>query len=400
MNEYLILRLASQSEQPMPWLVWSRQEAEVIASGEIASADRLHELQSRAAGRELIALVPSVDCAIRQMPLPRKNRRQALAALPYMLEDELAEDVEDIHWSCYLQGPETADVAYLSQSKMESWLTWLAEAGLSVSKFVPEALALPVPTEEQWQLAQLHGNWLIRQSQHQAFALDGDANLQLWLQGQDFEEIELLTHTPWPEALAMVPAQVELAELPLAALIQGAIDSPCNLRVGEYKDQSSKPVQPWQPWLRVAALAGVALLLYVLSVGLQLAELKTQEQSLKDDIVATYKLAFPNAKSSKNLKAVMRQELKKIGESSTGEGGLLTFLHEFAPAYQSVKGIQIESLRFDNKRGELRIQASASGFQSFEQLKGAIQSGYSAELGALNSNDGQVNGTIIMRRAS
>lgn len=401
MNEYLILRLASHSDQPIPWLVWSKQESEVIASGEIASFDGLAELKEKAAQRQVIALVPSVDCAIRQLPLPKKSRRQAITALPFMLEDELAQDIDAIHLSCYLQGQATGDVVYVSHQKMAFWLEQLASAEIKASKLVPEALALPEPQENQWAFAQLDSGWLIRQSQHQVLALDSDESLILWLKSQTLDEIECVSYTPWPdEAQALKEAELDLAELPLAAFIHGAMSSPCNLRVGQYKDKSKKQSVAWRPWLKVASLAGISLVIYLTSLGLKIGELESQELGLKDDIVATYKIAFPHVKRLTDPKAQMKQELKKIGGGHGIENSLLGFLHDLRPAYQKAKGLKVQSMRFDSKRGEFRLTATAPSFQQFEQLKAAIHSDYKAEFGALNQTSDEVSGTITIRRAS
>ena len=401
MNEYLILRLASQADQSMPWLVWSEQEHEVIASGEVASADRLHELKPVAAGRTLIGLAPAIDTVIRQLPLPRKNRRQALAALPFMLEDELAQDVEQVHFSVYQQDKTSASLAYLSHSKMALWLAWLTDADLKASRIVPEGLALPETSEPNWHFIQLGEQWILRCSASQVLALDNEACLSLWLDHQVSRDVTLISHTPWPESLATRhPAQVELAELPLAALIQGALHCSCNLRNGRYVDTTSKPVTAWRPWLKVAGFAGGALLMYLTSVGLELKALHQQEQTLKEEIQRTFALAFPNAKNVSDPRKQLQQELNKIGGTAITEGSFLEFLQDLLPIYQRVGAIKVESLRFDGKRNELRIQASAADFQQFEKFKAAIGNGYMAELGALNSNDGKVAGTITIRRAS
>jgi general secretion pathway protein L len=50
-SESLVIRLGTNAQQPVHWLVWSAQEQEIIASGILASAHALGELQERAGGR-------------------------------------------------------------------------------------------------------------------------------------------------------------------------------------------------------------------------------------------------------------------------------------------------------------------------------------------------------------
>ena len=61
MSESLVIRLGTNKQQPVAWLVWSGQEQEIIASGTLPSADALGELQERAGGRPVVTLVPGSD---------------------------------------------------------------------------------------------------------------------------------------------------------------------------------------------------------------------------------------------------------------------------------------------------------------------------------------------------
>lgn len=45
MSEFLTVRLSSQKEADIPWLVWSAEQQEVIASGQVAGWEALHEIE-------------------------------------------------------------------------------------------------------------------------------------------------------------------------------------------------------------------------------------------------------------------------------------------------------------------------------------------------------------------
>ena len=91
MNEQLIIRLGSQPQQPISWLVWSAVNQEIIASGQLDSADELSALSQRLGRRPVVALVPAADVVLSEVLLPSKPNRQIIQALPYMLEEEHAE---------------------------------------------------------------------------------------------------------------------------------------------------------------------------------------------------------------------------------------------------------------------------------------------------------------------
>ncbi len=394
------MRLASHSDQAMQWLVWSQREQEVIASGELAGADKLHELQTWSADREIIALAPMHDCGLAELPMPKKNRRQAMAALPYMLEDDIAQDIDDIHVTITDQSAaDQVAVCYVAHQKMDLWLSWLQQAELAVGKIVPDVLALPDATE-QWQAVSLGSQWLIRQAPNQGVLVDDDHWLQSWWRQVTLPEAGMVSHTPWPAELDSENVDVELAELPLLALVNGAINSKVNLRHGDYRIRIKRAQTAWRPWLHVASLAAIALVLYLFNVALRVSELNHQADLVQAEVVRTYQIAFPNEKRVNNPRAQMRQKIKQIGGASGPSEGFLSALHDVAEAYRSVNGLEIRSLRFDAKRQELRIQASGKDFQQFEQFKSAVTNGYQAEVGALNSTNGQVSGTVTIRRVS
>ncbi|MBJ3881087.1 hypothetical protein JGD21_25285, partial [Salmonella enterica subsp. enterica serovar Typhimurium] len=56
MIEFLTVRLSSEQQSTIPWVVWSTDQQEVIASGEIAGWEHLDELVSYAGQRQVVAL--------------------------------------------------------------------------------------------------------------------------------------------------------------------------------------------------------------------------------------------------------------------------------------------------------------------------------------------------------
>ena len=87
MNEYLVVRLGVEPTDPVNWLVWSQIEQGIIASGTLAGAAELVQLQERAGGRPIIGLAPASELLFREVTLPGRLNRQTIKALPFLLED-------------------------------------------------------------------------------------------------------------------------------------------------------------------------------------------------------------------------------------------------------------------------------------------------------------------------
>ncbi len=99
MSEFLTVRLSSEPQSPVPWLVWSTSQQEVIASGELAGWHQLEELTPYAEQRTCIALLSGNDCLLNHVEIPKGAARQFDSMLPFLLEDEIAQDVEDLHFT-------------------------------------------------------------------------------------------------------------------------------------------------------------------------------------------------------------------------------------------------------------------------------------------------------------
>ena len=168
MSEQLIIRLGSMPQQPVWWLIWSAANAEVIASGQLADATELSGLAARiGVNRPVTVLLSACDVVLKEVPLPGKPTRQILQALPYMLEEEQAEDIEQLlvlsgqtiqRDNQYLQ-----QVAVLRRSVMEQWLDLLQQAGFPPRRLIPDALLLPEFSQPV--AVQLGSQWLLRQGQ-------------------------------------------------------------------------------------------------------------------------------------------------------------------------------------------------------------------------------------------
>nr|WP_245217552.1 type II secretion system protein GspL [Rheinheimera maricola] len=388
----MVIRLGSRADQSISWLVWASHNQDVIASGELSGAEQLAELAQRLGSRPVIALVPASDVVLKQVNLPAKPNRQLLQALPYMLEEEQAEDIEQLFLALGAtiqhDGNYSQQVAVCQRERLEQWLSWLQDAGFSVSRMLPDALLLP---EQQLPACiQLQGQWLLKQTSWQVSAVDAP----WWGDFLQLAALPMLTsYSPWPEEL-MQSHQLAEPELPLALLASQLQLHDFTLLQGDYKPkrQVNRNLQLW----RSSAILGAAcLVLYLLQLGLNNWQLNQQSAVLQQQSRELYLQAFPNERIV-NLNLQLQQKLAAVGGDA--EQGFLTLLHSLQQQLAKVPDISLENLRFDGKRTELRFQAKGDGFQSFEKLKTALeQAGFSVEQGALSNDAGKVQGSVAIR---
>ena len=137
---------------------------------------RLADAAAVAGGRRVVAFLPAASTRLAQVELPGRMNARLLQAVPYALEEQLAEDVESLHFAV---GERQADgqipVAVIATDSLEQWLAALADAGLRPEGLVPEALALPVPEPGGATVLLCGEEAIARLSAHAGFCCDAEA---------------------------------------------------------------------------------------------------------------------------------------------------------------------------------------------------------------------------------
>lgn len=426
MSEFLTIRLSSRPNQPVQWLVWSPQQKEVIASGQLADLTQLNELAEYAAQRPVFALIPTGDLLLTEVTIPAGSGRQLAAVLPYLLEEELAQDVDSLHVHLLRREGNTAHVAVLEHRKIQTWLTALNDAGIEVKKLLPDCLCLPL-FSDSYSAAELEGQWLVRQSEAQGICAEVSW-LGAWLlaqktpiaakvageKGDDSVAEEeaaneatespstlLIRHyTPAPQE---VPGkwQPEAPELVMQLLAQGAETSKANLLSGSYKPQPAwrKHLKPWR---KVAIAAGLVLVAIVAEHVVSVQSMENQALAYKTESERIFRQVLPQYKripSQSYLKRQINSELARLGGTDDAQG-VLPWLAQLQPALSKVSQLTVQNLKYDQNRGELRFQASASEFQHFEQLRTLLAEEFEVQQGQLNKEGNLVTGAVVLRRKS
>jgi general secretion pathway protein L len=424
MAEILYIRLGSQAQEEVSWLVFSSVEQEIIASGVLTSAAQLTELTAKAQQRLVKVFVPGSDVLLKRVSMPTKSQRSIRAAVPYMLEDELAQDVDDLFFS-YADIASDEDenncfVAIVERVQMQMWLTWLADAKLKVKTLQPEVLAMPY-TKGQWSAIALHSSAsnesdsihqiVIRQGEWQGCTLDSEAwrfaaenifSNPVQSQSSDDEQennsisINAYSELPTFQSLSSNITVIKCEEeLPLALYAQHSQASAFNLLQGEFKVKEQRSIK-LTAWLWAASIAVCALLLNVGYKSAQLWQLSSQQAQVEAQIIERYKKAFPATKRVRigTIKSQLNKKIAQLGGESDSSG-FLAMLSKVQPAFAKVPALKPESLKFDGKRQELRLQAVSNDYQHFEQFKAALNSAnFAVKQGAQKNQGDQVTGSF------
>lgn len=401
MGEILTIRLSSEPNDSIPWLVWSPAQQSTIASGETTD---LHELAQHAKEKEVILLADSAAITLTSVQVPAGSERQLETVLPFLLEDEIAQDVMQVHVALLQKREDTAHVAIIEHQQMQYWLSSLAEYDIHPRRVVPDCLCLP-QQESGYSAAFFHDKWLLRTGETTGGAIE-ESWLSIWLSGMQVNE-SALEDDEMPQILSFAglpqhqtqPWHLEEANHLFMLLAQGAIQSSFNLLSGRYKPQNqfSKHLKPW----RAPIILGL-LLFMVWGVESVVNIYQTEKQTAiyKAQISKEVKEMFPNNRripTTSFMKRLFDDEIRRLSGSNT-KVSYLAWIAEIAPLIKEINSIELDAIRFDQARGELRLNMRGKDFADFEKLREVFSKKYKTDLGQLNRNDSQVTGAFVLER--
>ncbi|BAJ04164.1 type II secretion system protein GspL [Shewanella violacea] len=395
MSERLFIRLGTSQEQSCSWLVWSELEQEIIGSGELKDAQALASLTERAGNRPVDILVPSSAITLTQVELPEKGQRQAIQALPFMLEENLAENVDDLHFVTGPREGEYLSVAVVAHEQMQTWLTWLSDAGLKAKRIVPDCLALPLE-QCQWAAMKFNQEYLLRTGAGLGVSLSEDWLHMALPKLLPTDSETQVTVAGYSELnLAGTQVQAQELELPMLVLAKGILSAPINLLSGSYspKREYGKHIQMWR---NAAIVIVLALVLAMVNKGLNIHQMNTEQARLQQQSETIFKQAVPGTSRIVNLRSQMDRHLRSM-QGSGGGSEFFSMLEGLEEAFTQVPQLKPTTLRFDSARNELRMQVTAKSYAQVEQFKEIVARSYKLDSGAMNSGEDSVTSTLTLR---
>src|SRR5690349_2723143 len=128
MADWLLLRLPHAGSELATWLVVDARGAPLSPpqSGPLALA------APRVPGRRVCVLVASADVLLAHPEVPIKVGAKLQQLVPYALEEQLAENIEDLQFALGKRASESpgVPVAVVARALLDQWLATLRAAGI------------------------------------------------------------------------------------------------------------------------------------------------------------------------------------------------------------------------------------------------------------------------------
>jgi general secretion pathway protein L len=369
MAETLLIRLATENRGFRDWVLVDEQgvarspvQTGVPDAGIIAGATRV------------VVLVPGTEVFIGDARVPGRNRQRVLRAVPYALEEKLADDVESMHFALGpVQNIDHYPVVAVERAKMDAWGALLREQGISATQWLPDVLALPA-AEEGWSVLVDADSVLVRNGEYAGFVVDMESFYTLFSLFHAREQAPQRARVLGSTVLDLQDVETEFVDQrqqALEVLAQGWAQGPViNLLQGPYS-RSQEWGRLLRPWRASAALLLVGLLVSGVTTGVDYYRLSREQAQLRTDIEAAYRKAFPQAKRIVDPRRQMEQQLSQLQRSAGGGNtDFLFMLAETAGVLRATQGINIQGASYRDGRLDLDLQAD--NLQILDQLKQSL----------------------------
>jgi len=420
MAEFLVIRLNDDRDTAAHWIA-------VDSNGTRISppvTGPLEEAAKDVGGRAVIVLVPATTVLTTTVHMPVRSGSRILAALPFALEENLAEDVENLHFAAGTRRDDgRLPVAIVAHRQLQEWLAQLQEAGIEPARVIPENHGL----------ARIPGTLSMLVDEDQILLNDG-ANEEFALQGvkpsdalvvagaikdstvsDGHDETSLAGHllvycAPGDEerfqadwnALRSELASVDINLLPDGVLPRLAVTVAAgrgvNLLQGRYaaKTEFSSLFRPW----RFAAI--LLLSLGVLGLGGKAVDyyrLNLEENALRDQFTQEYRQLRPDDNREIVDPIATVNSVRRSFGGPTAAQVFLPSLQQLGLALQQNKSAAIEAISY--RAGVIDVRLTAPDVATLDNIQKFVSSSgrFNASIQSTDQVDDKVSSRIQIRES-
>lgn len=306
------------------------------------------------ADAEVTVVVPAETVALHRLRVPTRRAAELRQAVPFALEERLAEPVEQLHFALGSREGDDIDVAVVARRDMQAWLQRHDEAPLDDAvTMVADAQLLP-RSAGAIHLARIGGRLLVAppDGAHVVPAPQWPQwrellpGLPLRVLGSDaaFHETETVQEVALPVFLRFAATR---------------IDSAPNLRQGAFAATPHRGSHPRQ-WRWAAVFAALALLLVVADAATGYLIERNRRVQLQGQVREVFEQALPGQRMTADPAAQLASEVGRSGAASA-TGNPLARLAAVAPLITQGSRYRVHAVDYRGDAIELEVLAPDVG---------------------------------------
>lgn len=375
MQHYFLVYPLSDDWHQVSWCLCNPDGVTTASIGSLETFAQIAQLTP------IIALVPGKWLNFFSVELPKARANMVKKALPFLLEEQLAEDLDAVHLvlpARYQVGQNTP-VAVINKTLMRTMCDAFKTQGLNLQQAFPDWVCLPL-FAQTWTIYLGQEMAFVRQSENLGFSIPKDLLMPML-------NLALTQTTERPETLHVYHLALEAADMeeqlttlsvPLAyeAIADDTLTwwaqhltfpAPMNLLQDEFViKQKSSPLS--RSWRMAAAMAAGIVVVQIVHALLNHQLLQKQYDDVHTQVLALYTQVFPDAQQTNNARAQLEAELTSQGLNATNP--LFVYLQDITEPLLTTAGVELQQLTLQNNT--LRVEVVVNDFATLNQLESAL----------------------------
>jgi len=396
--------IIDDSEISVSWCRVSAEGDKQLGDGSLAEAAQASE------EAHITVILPGQHCAAYQAQLPGMNRRRQAQAVPNMLEEQLIDDIDDLHFALGSTHQDALDVLVVRNSLMAQWLTQLQSQQIVAQHMVADYQTILLP-KDGWHLWFDDDGILLRTGSASGMrvALTEPMLLLECLYQEVNEKPTSLRVSGDSESLEedlqqwCDRHQISLQQEPESNFLEQAVDALAkrkgvNLLQGSYSYKENMSRQ-WRPWWPAVAVVVVMVVIQMITVTVDYFRLQQQSVALQQDIESLYRETFPDARKVVDARAQMAARLTAMQQQG-GDDLFYQLLTGVTHLAENKVDFELQRLRF--QAGELNVDLHLQDLQVLDRIKQLLsqQQGIQAEVVSASARGDKVEARLLIKEGA
>jgi general secretion pathway protein L len=387
MNKTLVIKISSAEINAATPIVWHAfGDTRLLKSDTTPLAELAAATRDNFEPTKTLVLVPGELVLLASVRIPSRQMRQIKQALPYMVEELIADNIEDVHMALpdfKFDENSAMPVAVIRHHLLINWLDQLYQHGIKPDWLCPDSLVAP------WRLHSrcffVSGERVIFRSEH--------FSAQVFFQTQTGAYLQLLHRQFAADELGAVPRYSVgscAADAVAARALQQAIAAEFHVEVEvtEYAETSDEVLATEAVrerdelinllqggyavqrqgdgvrWLRTIKTVAAALMLYIGVTAASGIWYAWRANALEQQTFSYYRELFPQ---ERRVVSPKKQMLAHMGGSAV-VASPLPLLTKTALGLRN-NSMQLDELRYSQQKDELQLQLRTPTLDALDKIK-------------------------------
>lgn len=379
MAEKLFIYIKDPEAEKFAWCLWD----DASQTAPETKQDTIETIASHNHFNEVVVIISGLHVYTTTTSIPSTNMAQIKKAIPFAVEEELAEDIDRVHFSV---GPinkdKTISVAVINNDVMDACLERLNELSVQPSYFIPDFYSA-THIENTWSVCVEKEMSQIRTGEYTGYVVQTAQLmelLELTLKTLEYPPSEINLFNFAGEALPELKEKtIHNIPVNIQTMTTGFFEYTCqnilkqpfiNLLQGPYK-MGVKFAKAKKAWVLAGCVFAVWAIISFSGAVASHFYYSHQKAKLQKQIDSIYMDVFPQSTTIVSPQLRIQREIDKYRRASS-DGGFLMLLGKVGAVLQKESSIiSLESLSFQNDN--LVFSVKTSSFQNLQQLSKALE---------------------------